>query len=197
MKLIIASNNTHKIQEIKAILKERFPEILSMEEAGLFMEIEETGTTFGENALIKARAVAEATGCAALADDSGLMVDALHGEPGVYSARYAGGHGDDEANNDKLLGKMAGMPRLQRGGAYWCAMALVRPGMAELVAEGSCQGQILEKRQGNGGFGYDPLFYLPKLGRSMAELEPGEKNAISHRYRALVKLDELLKQEKQ
>jgi XTP/dITP diphosphohydrolase len=195
MKLIIASNNEHKIREIKAILQDRFREILSMEEAGLLMDIEETGVTFRENALIKARAVAEASGCAALADDSGLMVDALNGAPGVYSARYCGVHGNDEANNDKLLERMAGVPAWRRGAGYWCAMALVRPGMEDRVAEGSCRGRILEQRRGSGGFGYDPLFYLPEFDCTMAQLTPGQKNAISHRYRALVKLEEMLEEE--
>ena len=195
MKLIIASNNAHKIKEIKSILGNRFDEILSMREAGLDMDIEENGTTFCENALIKARAVAEATGCAALADDSGLAVDALGGAPGVYSARYAGEHGDDEANNDKVLAEMADVPDGERGAAYHCVIALVRPGMRELTADGACQGWLLRQRQGTGGFGYDPLFFLPEFDRTMAQLTPEEKNSMSHRFRALEALVKLLDQE--
>ena len=195
MKLIIASNNGHKIKEIKAILGERFDEILSMREAGLDMEIEENGTTFAENAMIKACAVSEATGCAALADDSGLAVDALNGAPGVYSARYAGEHGNDEANNDKVLEELINVPDGQRGAAYHCVIALVRPGMKALSADGSCRGEMLRYRQGNGGFGYDPLFYLPEFDRTMAELTPEEKNSMSHRFRALEALVKLLDQE--
>jgi len=196
MKLIIASNNAHKIKEIKAILGERFDEILSMREAGLDMDIEENGMTFCENALIKARAVAEATGCAALADDSGLAVDALEGAPGVYSARYAGEHGDDEANNDKVLAEMENVPEGERGAAYHCVIALVRPGKQELTADGACHGYLLRYRQGTGGFGYDPLFYIPEFNRTMAQLTPEEKNSMSHRYRALEALVKLLDQEK-
>ncbi len=197
MKLIIASNNAHKIREIKAILGGRFDQVLSMREAGLEMEIEENGTTFRENALIKAHAVADATGCAALADDSGLSVDALDGAPGVYSARYAGMHGDDEANNDKLLREMQHVPDGQRQGAYHCAMALVRPDGTELVAEGSCAGEILRARQGKGGFGYDPLFFLPAYNCTMAELSPEQKNAMSHRFQALIALEKQLDEEHQ
>ena len=197
MKLSIASNNAHKIQEIKAILGRRFDQVLSMREAGLDMEIEENGTTFQQNALIKARAVAEATGCAALADDSGLSVDALDGAPGVYSARYAGVHGDDEANNDKLLQQMQPVADGHRGAAYHCVMALVRPDGTELTAEGSCRGEILRQRQGTGGFGYDPLFFLPEYGCTMAQLTPQQKNAMSHRFRALVALEKQLDEEKE
>ena len=195
MKLIIASNNAHKIREIKAILGGRFDQVLSMQEAGLDMEVEENGTTFRENALIKARAVAGAAGCAALADDSGLSVEALNGAPGVYSARYAGTHGDDEANNDKLLREMQDVPDGQRGAAYHCAIALVRPGRGELVAEGGCPGVILRKRQGSGGFGYDPLFFLPEYGCTMAQLTSQQKNTMSHRFRALIALEKLLGEE--
>ena len=192
MKVIIASNNKNKIREIKAIFDDVFDAVLSMSEAGLDMDIEENGHSFEENARIKARAVMEATHCAALADDSGLTVDALDGAPGIYSARYAGMHGDDEANNDKLLDVMKDVPDDQRQAAYRCAVVLVYPDGREYIGEGSCPGVILRERMGNGGFGYDPLFYMPGEHCSMAQLDPERKNQISHRARALEKLREQL-----
>ena len=191
-KLVIASNNAHKIREIKAILAGLFPEILSMAEAGLEVDIPETGETFMDNALLKASYVTEATGLPALADDSGLEVLALLGAPGVYSARYAGVHGDDHANNEKLLRELAAAGVPDRRGRYACCIALTRPGRPPLTAMGFCEGEILREYRGSGGFGYDPLFYLPSLGKSMAELTPEEKNAISHRAQALRSLYEKL-----
>ena len=155
-KIIAASNNKNKLREFEAILGGRY-RIVSMREAGIDAEIDETGTTFEENALIKASYVMQATGCAAIADDSGLEVDALGGAPGVYSARYCGRHGDDEANNDLLLANLAGVPA-PRTARYVAAIALVRPGMEPVVRRGTCEGEILKERRGNGGFGYDPLF---------------------------------------
>lgn len=193
MKLIIASNNKHKITEIKEILANDFDEILSMEEAGIFDDIEETGETFKENALIKARYVADKMGCAVLADDSGLEVKALNGAPGVYSARYSGKHGDDEANNDKLLEVMQDIK--DRQARFTCAIALVRPNNNELVAEGYCPGKIIYERRGYSGFGYDPLFYMDYLEKTMAELDAVTKNKISHRYNALMEIKILLDSE--
>ena len=193
MNLVIASNNKHKIAEIKQILAGDFDDILSMAEAGVFGDIEETGKTFRDNALIKARHVAEKVGCAVLADDSGLEVEALGGAPGVYSARYCGRHGDDEANNDKLLGEMENVT--DRKARFTCAAALVIPGGKELVAEGHCPGEIIHGRRGTGGFGYDPLFYMDYLGKTMAELDSETKNGISHRFKALTALKELLESE--
>jgi XTP/dITP diphosphohydrolase len=193
MNLVIASNNKNKITEIKQILSGDFDAILSMAEAGMFDEIEETGKTFRENALIKAKYVAEKVGCAVLADDSGLEVDALGGAPGVYSARYCGYHGDDEANNDKLLGEMEHIT--DRKARFTCAAALVMPGGKEFVAEGHCPGEIIYERRGTGGFGYDPLFYMDYLEKTMAQLDDETKNRISHRYRALTALKELFESE--
>ena len=183
MKLIIASNNAHKLIEIRAILGDHFGEILSLREAGIDHETVEDGTTFMENALKKAREIAGISGCCALADDSGLCVDALDGGPGIYSARFAGVHGDDEANNDLLLEKLRDVE--DRGAYYTCAMALVYPDGRELTAEGYLFGEIGTERRDSNGFGYDPLFILPERGCTTAELSPEEKNAISHRANAL------------
>ena len=192
MKLIIASNNAHKLQEIRAILGDYFGEILSMREAGIEHETVEDGETFLQNAVKKAREIAEIAGCCALADDSGLCVDALGGAPGIYSARFAGVHGDDEANNDLLLEKLKDAEN--RGAHYTCAMALVYPDGRLVTAEGEFYGEIGYERRGTNGFGYDPLFYLPERGCTTAELSPEEKNAISHRAIALKRLVEKLEE---
>ena len=192
MKLIIASNNAHKLVEIKAILGGHFEEILSMREAGIEHETVEDGSTFLENALKKAREIAEISGCCALADDSGLCVDALDGAPGIYSARFSGVHGDDKANNDLLLEKLADVPVGDRGAHFACAMALVRPDGSSVTAEGAIYGQIGFEEKGENGFGYDPLFIVPELGCTTAELPPEEKNRISHRFKALQALVEKL-----
>ena len=181
-KLIAASNNKNKLREFEAILGGRY-RIVSMREAGVDAEIDETGTTFEENALIKASYVMKETGCAAIADDSGLEVDALGGAPGVYSARYCGRHGDDEANNDLLLANLAGVP-VPRTARYVAAIALVRPGREAIVRRGTCEGEILNERRGNGGFGYDPLF-LCETGETFAEIGMEQKNRISHRKRGI------------
>ena len=192
MKLIIASNNAHKLIEIKAILGDVFREILSMKEAGITHETVEDGETFLENAEKKAREMAEISGCYALADDSGLCVDALNGSPGIYSARFAGEHGNDEANNDLLLQKLENVT--DRGAHYTCAMALACPDGRMITAEGYLYGEIGYERRGHNGFGYDPLFILPERGCTTAELSPEEKNAISHRANALHALLEKLKE---
>ena len=188
MKLIIASNNAHKLMEIKAILGNYFEEILSMREAGIDHETVEDGSTFMENARKKAREIAEISGCCALADDSGLCVDALDGAPGIYSARFCGRHGDDPANNRLLLEKLEGCEN--RGAHYTCAMALAMPDGRMLEAEGYLYGQIAHEEAGSNGFGYDPLFYLPDYGCTSAQISPEEKNRISHRAEALHRLVE-------
>ena len=188
MKLIIASNNAHKLIEIKAILGDHFEEILSMREAGIEHETIEDGSTFMENARKKAREIMEISGCCALADDSGLCVDALDGAPGIYSARFCGRHGDDPANNRLLLEKLDGCE--DRGAHYTCAMALALPDGSMLEAEGYLYGQIAREEAGSNGFGYDPLFYLPDHGCTAAQISPEEKNRISHRAEALHKLVE-------
>ncbi len=192
MKLILASNNAHKAEEIKAILGDRFEQILTLREAGIEHETVEDGATFLENAAKKAREIAELSGCCALADDSGLCVDALDGGPGIYSARFSGVHGDDKANNRKLLEVMAEVPDGERGAHFTCAVALVWPDGRELFAEGRLYGVIAHEEAGSNGFGYDPLFFLPERGCTTAQLPPGGKNEISHRSRALHKLLEEL-----
>ncbi len=189
MKLIIASNNAHKIYEIKQILAGKFDEILSLSEAGVDHETVEDGTTFAENALKKAREIAEITGCAALADDSGLCVSALGGAPGVISARYAGGgvvHSTDAENNALLLKNLEGAT--DRAAYFICAMALVYPDGRLVSAEGYMYGNIIDTPRGSQGFGYDPLFLPVGEVRTVAELSDSEKNAISHRGNALKNL---------
>ena len=192
-RLIVASNNQNKLKEFRAILGAVY-DIVSMREAGVDAEIEENGTTFEENALIKANYVMNATGCSAIADDSGLEVDALGGAPGVYSARYCGRHGDDEANNDLLLENLRNVPA-PRTGRYVAAIALVRPGRAPIVRRGVCDGEILFERRGQGGFGYDPLF-LCETGETFAEVSMETKNAVSHRKRGIAAVLAALQEER-
>lgn len=189
MKLVIASNNKHKIAEIKAILSGKFEEILSLSEAGIEVDPEENGETFCENALIKARACQVLAGCACLADDSGLMVDALSGEPGVHSARYAGEPCDDAKNNEKLLKNLEGVA--DRTAHFVSVVALV-DGVREVTAEGRTSGRILHEGRGTGGFGYDPLFYSDELQKTYAEATAEEKNGISHRAKALSNLVKII-----
>lgn len=191
MKLIIASNNAHKLVEIKAILGDFFEEIQSLREAGIDHDTVEDGTTFMENAIKKAREIAEISGCCALADDSGICVDALGGAPGIYSARFSGVHGDDKANNRLLLQKLEGAE--SRKAHYTCAIALVRPDGSTVTAEGYLHGEIGFEEVGENGFGYDPLFILPELGCTTAQISSEQKNAISHRAVALKELVEKLK----
>ena len=190
MKLIIASNNAHKIREIKQILGERFDPILSLGEAGISHETVEDGETFVENARKKAREIAQIAGCAALADDSGICVDALGGAPGVYSARYAGEHGDDERNNDLLLANLHGID--DRRAHYTAAIVIAYPDGRTVESEGYLHGTIGTERIGTGGFGYDPLFFPTGSVRTLAEYTAEEKNAISHRAQGLRKILELL-----
>lgn len=187
MKLIIASNNKHKLVEIKQILGDFFDEIVSMKEAGIDHETVEDGTTFMENAIKKAREIAEISGCCAIADDSGICVDALGGAPGIYSARFCGRHGDDTANNRLMLEKMEGVEN--RKAHYTCAIALARPDGSLTTAEGYMYGEIGYEEKGANGFGYDPLFVLPEYGMTSAEISPEEKNRISHRAAALKELE--------
>ena len=183
MKLIIASNNQHKLTEIRQILGGHFDEILSLREAGIEHETVEDGETFLDNARKKAHEIAALSGCCALADDSGLCVDALGGAPGLYSARFAGEHGNDKANNALLLQKLEGVE--DRAAHFVCVVVLARPDGSEVWAEGRLYGQIAHAPAGGGGFGYDPLFYLPERGCTNAQLPPGEKNRIGHRGNAL------------
>ena len=187
MKLIIASNNKHKIYEIKKILGNKFDEILSLSESGIVHETVEDGDTFMANAEKKAREIAELSGVCALADDSGICIDALDGAPGIYSARFSGIHGNDEENNRLVLEKLKDN-RDNRGAHYACAMALVYPDGVTVGAMGYLYGTIAEAPRGTRGFGYDPLFIPEGEWRTVAEMTDEEKNAISHRGRALASL---------
>ena len=186
MKLIIASNNAHKLAEMKAILAPFFDDVQSMREAGIEHETVEDGATFLDNAVKKARELAEISGCCAIADDSGLCVDALGGAPGVYSARFSGVHGDDAANRKKLLEELDGVEN--RAAHFTCAIALVWPDGKTVTAEDALYGWIAHDERGTNGFGYDSLFLLPERGVRTAEICPAEKNAISHRGKALRQL---------
>ena len=195
MRAVLASHNQKKIAELQTILGELGVEVISQREAGVDIEVEETGTTFEANARLKARAVMEATGLPAIADDSGLSVDALDGAPGVYSARY-GGEGLDDTGRYKLL--LANMPKgAARTAKFVSVITCCFPNGDVLTARGECPGTIAFAPMGEGGFGYDPVFFLPKLKKTFAQLAPEEKNAISHRGRALeafqAKLEEYFK----
>ena len=204
MKMVLASKNAHKLVEMKDILSQLGVEVVLESDVGVDVDVEETGTTFLENAALKARAVMEASGMAAIADDSGLMVDALDGAPGVYSARYCGRHGDDEANNDKLLAALSGVEEGGRGAKFVSAVCFYLPGGRQLTVLGECPGRVGFARAGTNGFGYDPLFIPDEVGlpgggkapnaegRSYAQLEDWEKDAISHRGVAMAKLDKEL-----
>lgn len=189
--LVAATGNAHKLRELQHIFGEYYT-VVGMHAAGFTEDIEENATTFAGNAVIKAEAVSKALKLPAIADDSGLAVDALDGEPGVYSARYAGIHGDDAANNALLLKRMKG--KTERSANFCCAIAFARPGQETLVAEGKCPGVMLEEERGTGGFGYDPLFLYEPLQKTFAELTEEEKNQVSHRARACEKMLALMKE---
>ncbi|MBR6872237.1 MAG: RdgB/HAM1 family non-canonical purine NTP pyrophosphatase [Ruminococcus sp.] len=191
MKLIIASNNKGKIREYKQILEPMGFEVLSQSEAGIDLEAEETGTTFAENSAIKARAIYGMTKCAVLADDSGLSVDALGGEPGVYSARYEGIE-SSEGRSLRILEKLKDVPEEQRGASFICCIHMILSDGREITVEGRCTGRIGYEQLGTNGFGYDPIFMYGD--RSFAEIPSEEKNRVSHRAAALEKLIENLKE---
>ena len=191
-RIVLASRNRHKIREMEVLLHTLLPEedfvLLSLDDIGYTGEIEENETTFEENAKIKA-SVPASLGYIGIADDSGLEVDALNGEPGVYSARYADEEGvphSDEANNDKLLRKLASVPDEKRTARFVSCLSLVTPCGRSFTVRGTCEGVMLWERRGTGGFGYDPLFYHPPLGKTFAELTPEEKNSVSHRAHAAI-----------
>ena len=191
-KVILASRNKGKIKEIGDILGRYDMTVVSRDNAGLPIdEVEETGETFEENSYIKAKAILDVAGVPTVADDSGLMVDALGGAPGVYSARYAGDH-DDEANIVKVLEKLQGVPTEERTARFCCALAIAGPMIETTTLFGTCEGIILEEKRGANGFGYDPIFFVPSLNRAMAELTPEEKGSISHRGNAIRQLADKL-----
>ncbi|WP_341393675.1 RdgB/HAM1 family non-canonical purine NTP pyrophosphatase [Arthrobacter sp. G119Y2] len=193
-RLVLATRNQGKLRELRELLRGRIEgldvdtQVIDAAAAGV-PDVPETGVTFEENSLLKARAVAAATGLAAIADDSGLAVDVLGGAPGIFSARWSGRHGDDAANLDLLLAQLADIPAEHRGAAFVCAAALALPGGAAVVERAELRGTLLTEPRGHGGFGYDPVLQPMDLDRSCAELAPEEKNAISHRgqaFRALL-----------
>jgi len=193
-KIVMASGNVGKLREIARILGDRNITVVPQSDFGV-SDAEETGLTFVENALIKARHAASITGLPAIADDSGLAVDALDGRPGVYSARYSGPDADPEKNIDRLLAELDGVPDEQRGATFHCVACFVTPDKSEpLIARGEWHGVILHERQGDGGFGYDPVFFDPELGCSSAELRADQKNARSHRGLALQELARQLRE---
>lgn len=196
-KIVLASGNAGKLREFNAMMADLGIEFVRQSELGV-QDAEETGLTFVENALLKARNAAQHTGMPAMADDSGIVVDALGGAPGLYSARYAGEHGDDAANNTKLLEALKDTPEAQRNARFYCCIVYLRHVHDQLpiIAEASWEGRVLSAPSGANGFGYDPLFYVPTHGCSSAELPPEEKNRISHRAQALRKLHTLLEQAK-
>lgn len=191
-RLVVATTNIGKLKEIESILAPLRLEIVPVSAYPGLPEIEEDGATFEENAVKKARLTAEATGEAALADDSGLEVDHLAGAPAVHSARFAGEPKSDAANNAKLLKLLEGVPWEKRTARFRCVVAVATPGGQVLTAEGMCEGYILSEPKGTGGFGYDPLFFVPEFGKTFAELSPKVKNRVSHRGAALEAIKEKL-----
>ncbi len=194
MKVLLATQNKGKVKELQDLLLVEDIEVLSLGDLGEWEDVEERGATFAENAAMKARIAAQRTGLVSLADDSGLEVDALQGAPGVYSARYAGEPKDDDKNNDKLLQELEGVPEEQRTGRFRCALVIACPTGEEYLTEGTVEGRILNERRGKEGFGYDPLFYLPDFGRTMAQLNLSQKNKISHRAQAFRQAVPILKE---
>ncbi|KYH32850.1 dITP/XTP pyrophosphatase [Clostridium tepidiprofundi DSM 19306] len=190
-KLIVASNNEHKIKEIREILKDFNMEILSLKDVGIDIDIEENGTTFMENAAIKANTIFNImSDYMVMADDTGLMVDALNGAPGVYSARFAGEHANFKKNNEKLLNLLRDVPFEKRTAKFVCAIVLIVDKDTVINVEGESKGYITDKYVGDSGFGYDPLFYVPEFDKTFAQMTSEQKNSISHRGNALQKLVE-------
>lgn len=193
MKILLATQNQGKVRELQELLTDEDIEVLSLQDIPDWEEVEETGRTFAENAALKARAALLRTGMIALADDSGLEVDALDGWPGVYSARFAGEPKDDERNNDKLLHLLESIPDDQRTARFRCALVVATPDGEEYLTEGSIEGRILTQGRGKGGFGYDPLFFVSEFARTMAELNLAQKNKLSHRAQAFCEVIPILR----
>jgi XTP/dITP diphosphohydrolase len=191
-RLLVATNNRGKLREFAALLEGLPFRLVTLAEAGIEVEVEETGTNLEQNAIEKATAYSALSGLVAVADDSGLEVDALGGEPGPLSRRYAGESASDRERNDFLLTKLQDVPWEERGARFRCVIAIVTPQGEVETCEGVCEGIIAFEPQGEGGFGYDPIFYLPELGKRMAELTPEDKNRISHRARAAQKARPIL-----
>lgn len=190
-RIVLATKNKGKIKEMRELLAPMNIEVLSLADFSPVDDAEENGATFAENAMLKARYYFAHTGTPCLADDSGLEVDALGGRPGVYSARYSGEDATDAANNAKVLREMEGIEKDKRTARFRCAMAFVGEGV-ELTTDGTCEGTLLTEERGQGGFGYDPIFYVPKFDRTLAEMSSEEKNSISHRGAAVRKMADLI-----
>lgn len=191
-KVIFATGNEGKMKEIRMILSDVDVTLLSLKEAGIVLDVEENGATFAENALIKARACAAQTDCLVLADDSGLEIDQLNKEPGIYSARYMGEDTSYRIKNRNLIDRLSGVPEEKRTARFVCAIAAVLPDGSEWHSEGVIEGRIGYEEKGENGFGYDPIFYVPEFGCTSAEVNAEQKNAASHRGQALKKMKELL-----
>ena len=187
--VIIATKNTGKAREFQALLGKKGIEVKSLLDFPNSPDVEEKGITFAENAILKAEAMARYFHTIVIADDSGLSIDALHGRPGVYSARYAGEEKNDQKNIAKVLEELKGVPFEKRTARFHFALAVAAPGRRTTVVEGTCEGYITEAPKGENGFGYDPIFYVPQKGKTMSELSKEEKNQISHRAKALAKLE--------
>ncbi|CDC38872.1 MAG TPA: XTP/dITP diphosphatase [Lachnospiraceae bacterium] len=194
--MIFATGNMGKMKEIKAILGDIGEEILSMKEAGIDMDIVEDGSTFEENAIIKAKAVMERTGQLALADDSGLEIDALNKEPGIYSARYMGEDTPYEIKNRNLIERMKGVKGKDRSARFVCVIAAAFPDGEIITTRGTIEGVIAEEPAGENGFGYDPIVYVPEYGMTTGQMDPDAKNAISHRGKALTAMKKILEERK-
>ena len=192
--VIVATGNAGKLQEIREILAPFDMEVRSMREAGIAREVEETGTTFEENAMLKARGIADLTDGIVIADDSGLEVDALNKEPGIYSSRYLGTETSYDIKNADILRRLEGVPEEKRTARFVCAVAVILPDDHSFVVRGEMEGRIGYEIIGENGFGYDPIFYLPEYGMTSAQISPEEKNRISHRGKALAKMVEKLRE---
>ncbi len=190
--VIIATKNPGKAREFEHIFAPRGIKVRTLLDYPEIADVEETGKTFEENAILKAEAVSLALNKMVIGDDSGLIVDALEGRPGIYSARYAGEPKSDQKNLEKVLGELKGIPEENRTARFYCALAVALPGKETITVAGTCEGRILEEQKGTNGFGYDPVFYVPEKGCTMAELSSDEKNKISHRANALKQLDVIL-----
>ncbi|MFP7734498.1 XTP/dITP diphosphatase [Priestia aryabhattai] len=190
--IIIATKNAGKVKDFETLFSPKRFKVKSLLDFPEIEDVEETGVTFAENATLKAETISSALNKPVIADDSGLAIDVLNGEPGVYSARYAGENKDDNANIEKVLQKLSDVPFEKRTARFHCALAIAVPGKSTEIVEGTCEGRILEEKRGENGFGYDPIFFVEKWNCSMAELSKEQKNQISHRANALQKLAPLI-----
>lgn len=193
--VIIATGNKGKAKEFEKLFQLLGMTVKTLQDFPELEEVEETGTTFEENARLKAETIAKQLGVRVIADDSGLEIDALGGRPGIFSARYAGIEKNDEANIDKVLQELENVQESERTARFCCALAMAEPARETVMVFGTCEGRILHERRGTNGFGYDPIFYVPEEGKTMAELPSEHKNKISHRARAIAKLEKILRRQ--